>query len=293
MLLSSRYPDDPSSIPRKQQVWLERPSTPLVLREVFNRRKNFVMADLHVLLVTPDQNERLKMRTDLEKLGYKTTAASSGKVAQDLLSARGGEFHVGMVSVALSSEHSSGEGPDCAGLLAWVRDTPSLKEVSMIALGSYSIDAAHTIQLVRCGAIDVLTKPVPSEALMRLRHAVGHLQSLQQQRFTARGDGGPRLVTSYLLRKEREAPGTMGLPLSVLERKEGNTAYAPNSTPCIAPAVPHAPAALCVQAVSWPPSGAMRSVGPCVWPVATSHTLPVLPCGRPSVADCPCSLCAA
>ena len=48
-----RYPDDLSSIPRTNQAaWLDRPSTPLVLNEVFNRRKNLVTSDLHVLLVT-------------------------------------------------------------------------------------------------------------------------------------------------------------------------------------------------------------------------------------------------
>ena len=33
---------------------------------------------------------------DLEGLGYKTTAASSGKIAQDMLKDRGGEFRSGM-----------------------------------------------------------------------------------------------------------------------------------------------------------------------------------------------------
>ena len=161
-----------------------------MLNEVFNRRKNLVTSDLHVLLVTADKSERTKMKSDLEGLGYKTTTASSGKTAQDMLSDRGGEFHVVMISVTLSSEHSSGEGPDCVGLLAWARDSPILKEVSMIVLGGYSIDASLTIELIRCGALDVLTKPVPVEALHRLRQLVGTTQSLQQQRYASRGEGG-------------------------------------------------------------------------------------------------------
>ena len=219
-----RYPDDLSSIPRaNQSAWLDRPSTPLVLDEVFNRRKNLVTSDLHVLLVTADKSERQRMRTDLEVLGYKTTSASSGKIAQDMLSERGGEFHVVIISVTLSSEHSSGEGPDCVGLLAWARDMPVLKEVSMIVLGGFSIDAALTIELIRCGALDVLTKPVPVEALHRLRALVGTTQSLAQQRYASRGEGGARLVTSYLLKKEREQPQNMGLPVNALERHgDGN-----------------------------------------------------------------------
>jgi len=214
-----RYPDDLSSIPRaNQSAWLDRPSTPLVLDEVFNRRKNLVTSDLHVLLVTPDKSERLRMRSDLDSLGYKITAASSGKTAQDMLSERGGEFHVVMISVALSSENSAGEGPDCVGLLAWARDMPVLKEVSMIVLGGYSIDASLTIELIRCGALDVLTKPVPVEALHRLRALVGTTQSLAQQRYASRGEGGARLVTSYLLKKERENPENMGLPTNALDR---------------------------------------------------------------------------
>ena len=73
-----RYPEDLSSIPRvNQAAWLDRPSTPLVLGEVFNRRKNLVTSDLHVLLVTADKSERVRMRADLEGLGYKTTAGNA------------------------------------------------------------------------------------------------------------------------------------------------------------------------------------------------------------------------
>ena len=45
------YPADPSSIPKStQELWLSRPSTPLVDPDVFSRRRNFVESDLHVLL---------------------------------------------------------------------------------------------------------------------------------------------------------------------------------------------------------------------------------------------------
>ena len=220
----SRYPSDLSSIPRATQaVWLKRPSTPLVLGEVFNRRKNLVMSDLHVLLVTSDKAERAHMKRDLDGLGYKTTVATSGKSAMEMLATRSGDFHVVLTSVGLTAA-SAGEGPDCAGLLAWARDLPSLKEVAMIVLGSYSIDAQHTIELIRCGAMDVFTKPVPVETLHRLRNLVAMTQSLQQQRYATRGEGGARLVTSYLLRKERDAPDQMGLPLNILDKTEESAA---------------------------------------------------------------------
>ena len=50
------YPADPSSIPKStQELWLSRPSTPLVDPDVFSRRRNFVESDLHVLLVDADK----------------------------------------------------------------------------------------------------------------------------------------------------------------------------------------------------------------------------------------------
>ena len=49
------YPDDPSSIPRIAQVWLHKPVSPLVVPDVFARRRNFVNSDLHVLLVDADK----------------------------------------------------------------------------------------------------------------------------------------------------------------------------------------------------------------------------------------------
>ena len=167
--LESRYPDDLSSIPRATQAaWLTKAASPLVHREVFARRKNLIVSDLCVLLVTPDKAERHKMKEDLDGLGYKVTVASSGKSAQDMLAERGGDFHVVMISVLLTDEV-----PDCATLLAWAGETQSLKEVSIIVLGSYSIEASLTIDYIRLGAVDVLT-PVPIEALHRLRNLVGH-----------------------------------------------------------------------------------------------------------------------
>ena len=110
----------------------------LVLRRVFKRRRNFVTSDLHVLLVTAAEAERKRMKDMMEGLHYQMTMASSGKVAQKMLSERGGEFHIAMVSVGLGDEGSA--GLDCAGLFLWIRDQPALKEVALIALGSFSIE---------------------------------------------------------------------------------------------------------------------------------------------------------
>ena len=63
-------------------------------------------------------------------------------------------IHVVMISVLLTDEV-----PDCAGLLTWASETPSLKEVSMIVLGSYSIEASLTIDYIRAGAVDYGTAP--------------------------------------------------------------------------------------------------------------------------------------
>jgi len=219
--LPNYYPTEPSSIPRSTQAtWLDRPSTPLVHADVFMRRRNFVTSDLHVLLVTTDKAERQRMKVELGGLHYSTTAVSSGKVAQAMLSERGGEFHLVMISAALN-----GEGLDCLGLLAWIRDVPALREVSLIVLGSFSVEPANAIALIKAGATDILTRPVAVEALMRLRHAVGTSQSLTQQRAHRREEGGARLVTQYIMRKEREGRAE-GLPPSVLmggaERRDGS-----------------------------------------------------------------------
>jgi DNA-binding response OmpR family regulator len=102
---------------------------------------------------------------------------------------------------------------------------PALREVSLIVLGSFSVEPANAIALIKAGATDILTRPVAVEALMRLRHAVGTSQSLTQQRAHRREEGGARLVTQYIMRKEREGRAE-GLPPSVLmggaERRDGS-----------------------------------------------------------------------
>lgn len=213
------YPPEPGSITRAtQSAWLDRPATPLVLSDVFKRRRNFVTSDLHVLLVTMDQAERERLKAELNGLHYTTSFASSGKVAQAILAERGGEIHVVMVSAALGG---GTDGPDCAGFLAWVREHPALRELALIALGSKSIDPVMAMNLLKAGAHDILTRPIPVEALMRFRHIVGNAQSLTQQRAQRKEEGGARLVTSYLLKKEREhGTEAMGLQPSALDRRD-------------------------------------------------------------------------
>ena len=64
--LQKWFPDDPSSIPKEtQQLWLDRASTPLIDPDCFARRRNFVVSDLHVLLVDADRDERGKIKDAL------------------------------------------------------------------------------------------------------------------------------------------------------------------------------------------------------------------------------------
>ena len=68
--LQKWFPDDPSSIPKEtQQLWLDRPSTPLIDPDCFARRRNFVVSDVHVLLVNSDNEERRRLKLSLEALG--------------------------------------------------------------------------------------------------------------------------------------------------------------------------------------------------------------------------------
>ena len=59
------------------------------------------------------------------------------------------------------------------------------------------------------------------ESLMRFRQQVGNAQSLTQQRHHRREEGGARMVTQYLMRKERQIGAeAMGLPAGALEKRE-------------------------------------------------------------------------
>ena len=92
--LQKWFPDDPSSIPKEtQQLWLDRPSTPLIDPDCFARRRNFVVSDVHVLLVNSDNEERRRLKLSLEALGYVVSGAASFPVAQRLLREHAGDYH--------------------------------------------------------------------------------------------------------------------------------------------------------------------------------------------------------
>ena len=92
--LQKWFPDDPSSIPKEtQQLWLDRASTPLIDPDCFARRRNFVVSDVHVLLVNSDNDERLRLKLSLEALGYVVSGAASFPVAQRLLREHAGDYH--------------------------------------------------------------------------------------------------------------------------------------------------------------------------------------------------------
>ena len=109
------YPDDPSSIPRIAQVWLHKPVSPLVVPDVFARRRNFVNSDLHVLLVDADKGERFQQKLQLEGLGYQVSSAPSGAAAKELLGEHGGEFHIVMVDDQLMAEGPPPSGSGACG----------------------------------------------------------------------------------------------------------------------------------------------------------------------------------
>ena len=191
------YPDDPSSIPRIAQVWLHKPVSPLVVPDVFARRRNFVNSDLHVLLVDADKGERFQQKLQLEGLGYQVSSAPSGAAAKELLGEHGGEFHIVMVDDQLMAE-----GPDCEALVYWASTAaPHLKEVNFL-VSAYEMPAERAARLVRLGATGVLLKPISSDTVIQMRVAAGQSQNLQQQRALLRQEGGAKLATRYLVRRE-------------------------------------------------------------------------------------------
>ena len=103
--LQKWFPADPSSIPKEtQQMWLERSSTPLVDPDCFARRRNFVVSDLHVLLVYTHNDERFRLKLNLEALGYVVSGAASFPVAQRLLREHAGDYHAVLVDHKLRGQ---------------------------------------------------------------------------------------------------------------------------------------------------------------------------------------------
>ena len=199
------YPSDPSSIPRAtQELWLNRPSTPLVDKDVFARRRNFVNADLHVLLIDADKVERFKLKQSLDTLGYHVSSVPSGAAAQQVLLEQPGAFHVVMVDAKLQ-----GEGLDCVGLLSWARQVTALKEVAFIVTGK-ELTTEASVLMVKLGATNLLLKPIPQEELIRMRKTCTKSQSLQQQRLARREQGGARAVTNALVERQMALGGKGG-----------------------------------------------------------------------------------
>merc|ERR1719272_1136665 len=92
--LQKWFPADPSSIPKEtQQLWLDRSSTPLVDPDCFARRRNFVVSDLHVLLVFSHNDERFRLKLNLGALGYVVSGAATFPIAQRMLREHAGDYH--------------------------------------------------------------------------------------------------------------------------------------------------------------------------------------------------------
>ncbi|KAL1507348.1 hypothetical protein AB1Y20_008194 [Prymnesium parvum] len=195
-----RYAAEVNSIPSTtREALLAKASTPLLVREVFLRRRNLVLQELHVLLVCDSLSERYHLREELLKLGYIVTNCPSGKEAKYLLERQASDFHV----VMLDSQLQTGaEGPGVHGLLFWARGNPAYNEVAFIVMAPTTWSLPTATLAMKLGATELLGKPIMKDALLKLRKMVGDAQNMHQQRNTRKAMGGTRLVTTLLGRRE-------------------------------------------------------------------------------------------
>jgi CheY-like chemotaxis protein len=200
LLEAPRYAAEVNSIARPtREALLLRPSTPLIVREVFLRRRNFVEHDLHVLLVSDSAEERYQVKESLLDLGYLVSSAPSGAQAKQLLLEQASDFHIVLVDARLKD---GTQGPGVSQLIFWARGIPTFSEVAFIVMAATTIDINTSTLLLKLGATDILPKPIEKETLFKLRKVVGNAQSLEQQRMSRKATGGTRLVTAMLGKRE-------------------------------------------------------------------------------------------
>ena len=200
MLEAPRYMPEVNSIPKAtREELLSKASTPLLMREVFLRRRNLVVQDLHVLLVSDSMTERYKVRASLLDLGYLVTNCPHGREAKTMLERQASEFHIVMVDAKLQT---GAEGPGVHGLLFWARSIPAFNEVAFIVMAPTTLDLQTCTLFMKLGATDLLPKPISKEALFKLRKIVGDAQNMQHQRNSRKATGGTKLVTTLLGKRE-------------------------------------------------------------------------------------------
>jgi len=200
LLEAPRYAAEVNSIPRTmREELLAKASTPLLTREVFLRRRNLVVHDLHVLLVSDSLTERYQVRARLLDLGYIVTNCPSGKEAKAMLERQASEFHIVMIDAKLQT---GAEGPGVHGLLYWARNIPTFSEVAFIIMAPTTLDLSTSTLFMKLGASDLIAKPISKDGLFKLRKIVGDAQNMQYQRNTRKATGGTRLVTTLLGKRE-------------------------------------------------------------------------------------------
>jgi signal transduction histidine kinase/DNA-binding response OmpR family regulator len=117
--------------------------------------------DLHVLVVDHEARSRTRLARMLDEFGCSVELASTASEGMDRARTQPPDL------IALDLELSDSDGAD---VLRAIKDDPELREVPVVAV---SARAAHERSRL-LGVVDILTKPVSREALLRLlwRHVV-------------------------------------------------------------------------------------------------------------------------
>ena len=91
----------------------------------------------------------------------------------------------------------------CVDLLYWARGVAALREVAFIVtadeVGASPPLHEAAVLLIKLGATNVLSKPIPQEEFIRMRQTITRSQSLSEQRQARRTEGGARAVSDILV----------------------------------------------------------------------------------------------
>ena len=94
----------------------------------------------------------------------------------------------------------------CVDLLYWARGVAALREVAFIVtadeVGASPPLHEAAVLLIKLGATNVLSKPIPQEEFIRMRQTITRSQSLSEQRQARRTEGGARAVSDILVARQ-------------------------------------------------------------------------------------------
>ena len=167
----------------------------------------------HILVVDDDTRTRDLIRRNLERNGFRVTAAASAGEARGRM--RGLLFDLAVVDIMM-------EGESGLSLLQWVRANSGMPVLLLTAMG----EAEDRVRGLELGADDYLAKPFePMELVLRIRSILR--RGAARERPAAVGLGP---CTYDMARQELTSGGTVvGLTaieqalLSVLARRAGDT----------------------------------------------------------------------